>query len=213
MLKKNNRYDLKNNYQVTLQFGLIAILLFSIGAVKLHFPSGTSTQKINLTPEKATLILPPATKKIKTPPSPALPVIPAKIPNDSPFDPPPIDFGDGSDFNNPEPLPPADDEIQEEEALDAAEFMPKMIGGTSSFYNEIKYPESAKKFGINGMVVVEFIVNILGEVENPVIVRGIGGGCDEEVLRAIKLQKFSPGVQNGKLVKVKMRQAIHFRLH
>ena len=52
----------------------------------------------------------------------------------------------------------------------------------------------------------------MGEVENPQIIRGIGGGCDEEVLRVIKKMKFSPSIQNGIVVKVKIYQSVRFQL-
>ena len=82
-----------------------------------------------------------------------------------------------------------------------------MTGGLKKFYSEI-----ARKTGIDGIVIVQFIVNKMGEVESPQIIRGIGGGCDEEVLRVIKKMKFSPGIQNGILVNVKMSQSVRFQL-
>ena len=51
-----------------------------------------------------------------------------------------------------------------------------MIGGLKKLYSEIKYPEIARKTGIDGIVIVQFIVNKMGEVESPQIIRGIGGG-------------------------------------
>ncbi|MEQ9265471.1 MAG: energy transducer TonB, partial [Balneolaceae bacterium] len=85
-------------------------------------------------------------------------------------------------------------------------------GGMQSLYNEINYPDLAKRIGTEGRVYVQFIVNEKGEVENPTIIRGIGAGCDEEVLRAIKLMTFTPGIQNGKFVKVRMQQPVVFKL-
>ncbi len=90
--------------------------------------------------------------------------------------------------------------------------MPKMKGGVSKLYSEINYPKQAREARIEGRVIVQYIVNQKGGVENPKIIRGIGGGCDEEVLRAIKLMNFTPGIQNGRFVKVKISQMITFRL-
>src|SRR5690625_7229411 len=60
--------------------------------------------------------------------------------------------------------------------------MPELIGGLSSLQERIQYPESAKQAGKEGRVYVQFIVNEEGEVENPRIMRGIGGGADEAAL-------------------------------
>ena len=80
------------------------------------------------------------------------------------------------------------------------------------FYSQLKYPEVAQKAGIEGLVTVSFIVNKEGEVSNIEILRGIGGGCDEEVIRVLKLTKFSAAIQNGRFVPVKMTQNIRFNL-
>ncbi|MEX0608500.1 MAG: TonB family protein [Balneolaceae bacterium] len=212
MLQKKNRYNLKQNYALTFELGFVGILLISIGAAKIHFPTKNPEPPVNANVEKISLIQPPVTKTIKIPPSPMLPIIPQVIPDDSPIDPPTIDFGNFDDYSNTPALPPEPLKDEEEEVLDQVEFMPQMRGGIQSMYQKIKYPEVAKRNGIEGRVVVEFIINENGEVENPVITRSIGGGCDEEVLRVIKLQKFTPGIQNGRMVKVRMRQMIQFKL-
>ena len=70
----------------------------------------------------------------------------------------------------------------------------------------------AKRAAIEGKVIVQFTVNKLGEVENPEILRGIGGGCNEEVLRVLKKMKFSPGIQNDRPVNVRVTQTVVFKL-
>ncbi|HCI69759.1 MAG TPA: energy transducer TonB, partial [Balneola sp.] len=47
---------------------------------------------------------------------------------------------------------------------------------------------------------------------NPRVIRGIGGGCDEEALRVIKTAKFTPGMQRGRPVQVQMSLPILFKL-
>ena len=69
--------------------------------------------------------------------------------------------------------------------------------------NNIKYPRIARESGIHGTVYVTFVVSKTGEISNVQIVRGIGGGCDEEAVRVIKLMpNWIPGRQNGKPVPV-----------
>jgi protein TonB len=60
-------------------------------------------------------------------------------------------------------------------------------------YENICYPDSARKNGIEGIVVISFIINKDGSILNPIIRRNIGGGCDEEALRIVNLfPKFTP---------------------
>jgi hypothetical protein len=47
----------------------------------------------------------------------------------------------------------------------------------------------------------------------PIIIRGIGAGADKKALKMLESMLFTPGVQGGRLVKLRMRQTVHFRLH
>ncbi|HCD51528.1 MAG TPA: hypothetical protein DEQ34_03710 [Balneolaceae bacterium] len=93
------------------------------------------------------------------------------------------------------------------------EEMPELIGGLKSVQSKVLYPEMALRAGIEGRVTVQFIVNENGEVENPKIVRGIGGGCDEAALAAVSEAKFKPGIQRGKPVRVQYSLPVLFKLN
>jgi TonB family protein len=92
------------------------------------------------------------------------------------------------------------------------EQMPKLIGGMQSIQSKIEYPELAERAGIEGRVTVQFIINENGDVENAKVVRGIGGGADEEALRVIREAKFEPGMQRGKPVRLQYAMSINFAL-
>jgi len=92
------------------------------------------------------------------------------------------------------------------------EEMPQLIGGLESIMKEVRYPEMARRAGIEGRVFVQFVVNEEGNVEDAEVVRGIGGGADEEALRVVRQAKFKPGVQRGKPVRVKYSLPIMFSL-
>jgi len=97
------------------------------------------------------------------------------------------------------------------------EEMPAFPGGEAArirFLSEnIIYPQQAAENGIQGTVYVSFIVNTDGKVANGKILRGIGGGCDKEALRVIKLMpNWTPGKQDGKRVDVLYTMPIVFRL-
>jgi len=79
--------------------------------------------------------------------------------------------------------------------------------------NNLKYPSAAKEQGIEGAVFVTFIVDEDGEVLNPQIVRGIGGGCDEEALRIVKASpNWLPAKLNGTIVKSRLQLRLVFRM-
>ena len=82
-----------------------------------------------------------------------------------------------------------------------------------ALYREIRYPEEARRIGIEGTIVIEFVINKEGKVTNPKIVREIGGGCGEEGLRVVKKFKWSkPGEEDDKAVNTIFYLPIKFRL-
>ncbi len=97
------------------------------------------------------------------------------------------------------------------------EEMPSFPGGEgerNKFLAEnIVYPQQATENGIQGTVYVSFVVDSRGNVTDVKILRGIGGGCDEEALRVVKMMpKWHPGKQNGKQVRVLFNMPIYFKL-
>ncbi|WP_111671177.1 energy transducer TonB [Algoriphagus litoralis] len=96
--------------------------------------------------------------------------------------------------------------------------MPKPPGGSMEsfiqyFQENLKYPELAKEKGIEGLVAVSFVVGEDGSVNDVVILRGIGGGCDQEATRLVKESgTWTPGKIDGKAVAVQMRLPIQFKL-
>ncbi|MEX0599539.1 MAG: M56 family metallopeptidase [Rhodothermales bacterium] len=92
------------------------------------------------------------------------------------------------------------------------EDMPELIGGLESIQENLHYPELAAKAGIEGRVIVQFVVDEEGRVVDPEIVRGIGSGLDEAALAAVRTAEFKPGLQRGKPVQVKMSLPVTFML-
>jgi len=92
------------------------------------------------------------------------------------------------------------------------EDMPELIGGLAAVQNNIRYPEIARKAGVEGRVFVTFVVDEQGNVVNPRVKRGLGAGLDEEAIRLISQAKFTPGTQRGHPVPVRMELPITFRI-
>jgi len=77
--------------------------------------------------------------------------------------------------------------------------------------DNIKYPEEAKSKGIQGTVYVTYVVRADGSISDAKVLRGIGGGCDEEALRVVNaMPKWAPGKQKGKDVDVQFNMPIKF---
>ena len=94
---------------------------------------------------------------------------------------------------------------------------PELIGGKELMETlirlNIRYPDVAKEKKIGGTVNVSVVIDSLGQMEDVFIHEGIGGGCNEEALRAVKLMNkvgFEPGELNGKAVTVKFDIPITF---
>lgn len=101
---------------------------------------------------------------------------------------------------------------QQNEYLAFAEEMPEPVGGLPAIYKLIEYPEVAKRTGIQGKVYALAFINEKGGVDDVKIIKGLGGGCDEATIAAIKKSKFTPGKQEGKPAKIKMSLQIQFKL-
>ena len=77
----------------------------------------------------------------------------------------------------------------------------------------LKYPLVAQENGISGRVMVSFVVEKNGNLTDIKVVRGIGGGCDEEAMRVLKnAPAWKPGIQNGRPVRVAYTMPIAFTL-
>jgi periplasmic protein TonB len=98
------------------------------------------------------------------------------------------------------------------------EEMPSFPGGEGELAKflgaNIVYPQIAKESGIQGTVYVSFVVDSKGKVTDVRVLRGIGGGCDEEALRVVRMMpSWHPGKQNGQSVRVQFNMPIRFTLN
>ena len=88
-----------------------------------------------------------------------------------------------------------------------------MAGWSAYLSANLGYPTTARRKGIEGTVIVAFVVNTDGTVSDFELLKGIGGGCDEEAIRIVKNSpKWTPGMQDGKAVRTLMRLPINFTL-
>ncbi len=113
-----------------------------------------------------------------------------------------------------ESIPPKEEKpVTEEPAFFVAvEEPPQPIGGLANIQKKIVYPEIAKRLGVEGKVLIQAIIDENGNVAKAKVIKGIGSGCDEVALDAVKSSKFTPGKQRGKNVRVQITIPVVFKL-
>ena len=116
------------------------------------------------------------------------------------------------------PVEVEEEEVDEQQIFQVVEENPEFPGGMKEcmkfLNNNIKYPQISQENGVQGRVIVQFVVNADGTIVDPVVVRGVDPYLDKEALRVIKLMpKWKPGKQRGKAVRVRYTQPVLFRLN
>ncbi len=216
--QKSKKADLRSTYGLFVEVSLVAALLLLILAFRANIHREGDLEIETLEQEVVQMEEILVTKQIVKPPPPPRPPVPVEVPNDEIIDDEDLDLDASLDIeeplaNLPPPPPPEEEEEEPEpEIFVVVEEMPDLIGGLGEIQRKIKYPEIARKAGVEGRVILQFIVDENGNVTEPAVVRGIGAGCDEEALRVVREAKFKPGKQRGKAVKVKMSLPITFKL-
>jgi periplasmic protein TonB len=110
------------------------------------------------------------------------------------------------------------DTIDNDQVYIVEEEMARFQGGDIYTFRKwamqhLKYPESARRMGVQGRVIVQFIVSEEGNVENVKVFRSLDPACDEEAVKVIRNSpKWQPGKSKGKFVKQQFVMSIIFKL-
>ena len=115
-------------------------------------------------------------------------------------------------------LPPEpSSDIDEDKIFSLVEESPSFPGGEKKlmeYLSNIKYPVIAREERISGWVVISFIVDKAGKIKDGKVLKGIGGGCNEEALKKImSMPDWNPGRQNGRKVMVRTILRVNFTLN
>jgi protein TonB len=116
-------------------------------------------------------------------------------------------------IQEPEPEP----EPAPEKVFQFVEQPPTFPGGEDALFKHIRkslrYPTAAKDAGIEGTVIVRFVIASDGSITDISVIRGIGGGCDEASVDVIRsMPKWNPGKQNGRAVSVSYNLPLRFQI-
>ena len=153
------------------------------------------------------------TQQIRRPPPPNIPAVPVEsededIADDVTIDETTFDF---AEVPPPPPAPPGEEE--EIPPFLPIEDQPKIIGGYAELRKYLKYPEIAKKAGIEGLVLIRALIGKDGIPEDIQVTKGLGNvGCNEAAIEAVKHVKFTPAKQRNKPVKFWFSIPIRFQL-
>lgn len=210
-MKKNPEANLKLKYNKVLELGMLGslfalVLLFQFLRVIDLEAVETETKEIQI--EVADI---PPTEQFKRPPPPPKPSIPIPsesedIPEDLTIEATTLDL---SDIPPPPPPPEEDGDM----IFVPYDEPPSPIGGFGSIQKALKYPEIARKAGIEGRVIIQVLVSEKGKVIKTRIIKSLGhSGCDEAAVKAIRGVKWKPALQRDKPVKVWVAIPVIFRL-
>jgi protein TonB len=221
--KKSKKADLEPKKGIFMQIGLI----IALGVVLAAFSYRTYERSTMLnmqvqvddTPEE---IIPITKQEVKPPPPPPPKQVTiiniveddVVVEDDIEID---VESDQEMEMDDFVPMVEDEEEVVEMEIFTVVESMPQFPGGDAArmkFLQEnIKYPQMARESGIQGTVYVTFVVEPDGSVSDVRILRGIGGGCDEEAIRVIqKMPNWNAGMQRGKPVRVQFNMPIKFTL-
>ena len=221
--KKSPKADLENKKTIFIQIGLVIALAVVFVAFEWKTYEKTvediGKREVMDIPEE---IIPITEQKVKPPPPPPPKQVvkirvvedDVEVEDDIIID---VEATEDTEVEIYVPVEMDEDEAEEAQIFMVVESMPKFPGGENALNRylaeNIKYPQMAKESGIQGRVFVTFVVERDGSVTDVKVLRGIGGGCDEEAIRVVKgMPRWSAGKQRGKPVRVQFNLPIKFTL-
>jgi protein TonB len=109
------------------------------------------------------------------------------------------------------------DEVVEDKIFTFVEQQPEFPGGTDAMQrfirDNLKFPQLAIRNGVDGLVVLSFVVDQNGGISDIQVLKKLGAGTDEEAQRVVKsMPKWNPGKQNGRPVKVRFTLPVRFSI-
>ncbi len=220
--KKSLKADLESKKPIFFQIGLVAILFLSLMAFEWkRFEKELKIEDFSVGKSEIDEIV-LQTKEIKPPepPPPPQQTTVLNIVDNNVEVTNNVEIDADENTQNVEYQKVEEEEVvdkQETEIFQIVEDQPDFPGGDESrmkFLQEnIKYPQIANESGIEGRVILTFVVEKNGNITDIKVLKDIGGGCGEEAVRVAKIMpKWKPGKQRGKAVRVQFNMPIMFQL-
>lgn len=216
--------DLNKNYRLRVMAGYVLALLFAVVLFRMPVRQEQAFDVPLLAQEVVHIEEIRQTKQEMKAPAPPRPPVPVEVPDDRILDEEPLDLDASLDINTAlaviaPPAPPAEEEkvVEEESGADeifvVVENMPEIVGGMAELYSRLNYPEMARRAGIEGLVVVQVVIEADGTPSSPEVARSPGEILSNAAIDAIMQLHFKPGMQRGKAVRVRYALPVRFQLN
>lgn len=214
----NETDDFWKQHSLLVETRLSLSLLILVSAVQVEWSTTQGFQVDPESPETITVKDVAHTDQERETPPPPTPTTSVVLPTNEVIEAGEVEYDETLEVTlkkdarkTPPPLEPEQKKNQTE-VFEVVEHSPSLIGGTKALYESVEYPAFAKETGIEGRVIVQFVVDEEGNVQNPTILKGVHKLLNEAAIEAIKKQQFEPGRQRGRPVKVQMELPVYFRL-
>ena len=221
--KKTPKADLENKKRIFLMTGLV----IALGIVLVAFEWRTYERtvmdlgilEVDFIEEEDIPITRPETPPPPPPPEPSQELIivddDVEIEEEFMIDTEATVFTEVQEFT---PIIVEEEEVEEEQIFTIVEDQPTFPGGDAALMqyltNNLRYPTMAREAGIQGTVFVTFVVERDGSITDVRVLRGVGGGLDEEAVRVVRnMPRWTPGRQRGQAVRVQFNLPIRFVLN
>lgn len=217
-LKKNPEADLNKQRGIFFQIGMIISVGLMLYAFNYASSEGNTADLGQLVIEDPVEMDIPQTEQKVTPPPPPPPPVLEVVADDEIIEEDEVQSTEVTqDTKIDIPVIEPEEGPAEPEIFTIVEEMPTFPGGDQALLEfmgkNTKYPPLARENGLQGIVVVTFVVDEKGNINNVQVLRGIGGGCDEEAIRVVKsMPAWKPGKQRGLPVRVQYNLPFRFTL-
>lgn len=214
-MRKTERADLRKQYPIYAQLGIIAALLVLILAFRVDVQRDADFVIVLEDQNRIQIDEIVQTQREFTPPPPPRPPAPRVVPDDTIIEDEPLNWDATLSFDDDliarRPPPPVEEDFGDEIFV-VVEQQPELIGGLAALQRVVEYPDFARRAGIQGTVFVQFVVDESGKVVDPQVLRGVHRLLDDAAVEAITQMQFEPGKQRGQEVRVRMSLPVRFQL-
>ncbi len=217
-LKKNPGADLNKQRGIFFQIGMVVSVGLMLYAFNYKQYEQSASSLGDLVIEDPVEMDVPQTEQKVTPPPPPPPPVLEVVADDEVIEEDEVQSTEVTqDTKIDIPVIEPEEGPAEPEIFTIVEEMPSFPGGDQALLEfmgkNTKYPPMARENGLQGIVVVTFVVDEKGNINNVQVLRGIGGGCDEEAIRVVKsMPPWKPGKQRGLPVRVQYNLPFRFTL-
>jgi protein TonB len=191
--------SIRNRYATHLQVGLALSLVLILAATHLSLPFNKEADPAVRKQKAVDLRHVQSTGQAPAPPPPSTPMVPRVVPREEIVESPSVEF------NSSLTLDATSDQGS------GAAVRPD-CGGLQSLREKTYYPTSALTEGLEGRVLVEFIVGEDGDIESPEVVDGVSKILNQAALRAVRRLKCTPGRKRSRPVEAELTKTVVFAL-